>query len=327
MKPGPDKGLWKGMAVAVPISLFLWGLIFLGIAHAATWYVSPSGSDSNAGTLVAPFKTVDYAASRVNPGDTVIAAAGIYYENDQGAGQVGLYVRRGGTSAAPVLFQSATLGGAIIDGNNTVQIGVYISAPYVSVQGFRVRNFTYQGVMTYGANTTLKGNIVNGNGASTTIQLAMGHDGIFAAQNAVNCMIDGNIIYANGRLSLAPASTFGHNDHGVYLCGPNSTVQNNLISGNQAYGIQIAGYVPLPSCLVQNNTILSNQSGIMIWQAGAQGCTIQGNDFVANATYGIDFLGDGGGHIIQGNHFFNNVQGAINPAKAAQWTGTNLVAP
>ena len=107
-------------------------------------------------------------------------------------------------------------------------------------------------------------------------------------------------------------------------------MQNNLIYGNQAYGIQIAGYVSLSNILVQNNTIASEQNagGIVIWQAGAKGCVIQNNTVMNNAGYGLDFFDDGGGHVVQNNTFYGNAAGGIDPSMSAQYTGSNnLVGP
>ena len=45
---------------------------------ATTWYVSPSGSDNNAGTLAAPLATLMKAQSLASSGDTVYLNAGTY---------------------------------------------------------------------------------------------------------------------------------------------------------------------------------------------------------------------------------------------------------
>ncbi len=62
---------------------FLAALIFFALAaaaHAATFHVSPNGSDSNPGTLAAPFRTIQHAADIAQPGDVITVHAGIYRE-------------------------------------------------------------------------------------------------------------------------------------------------------------------------------------------------------------------------------------------------------
>ena len=52
-------------------------------AVAATYYVSPSGSDSNPGSSAQPWRTVQKAANAAAAGDTVMVRAGTYYERVQ----------------------------------------------------------------------------------------------------------------------------------------------------------------------------------------------------------------------------------------------------
>ncbi len=51
-------------------------------AQAATWYVSPSGNDNNAGTLSAPFKNIPAAIEAANPGDEILLRGGNYTSNE-----------------------------------------------------------------------------------------------------------------------------------------------------------------------------------------------------------------------------------------------------
>src|ERR1043165_7653772 len=44
------------------------------------YYVAPNGSDVNAGTINAPFKTITAALNKAVPGDTVLARGGTYNE-------------------------------------------------------------------------------------------------------------------------------------------------------------------------------------------------------------------------------------------------------
>jgi hypothetical protein len=47
-------------------------------AEAADYYVAPTGNDSQAGTLAAPFRTVERAQGTASPGDTVYLRGGVY---------------------------------------------------------------------------------------------------------------------------------------------------------------------------------------------------------------------------------------------------------
>jgi hypothetical protein len=49
-------------------------------AFAATYYVSPSGSDSGTGASSSPFRTINYGAGLLKPGDTLLLRGGIYAE-------------------------------------------------------------------------------------------------------------------------------------------------------------------------------------------------------------------------------------------------------
>lgn len=53
-------------------------LLFASKAHAATYYLSPSGSDTNTGSASSPWKTINKANASVTAGDTVIFKDGTY---------------------------------------------------------------------------------------------------------------------------------------------------------------------------------------------------------------------------------------------------------
>ena len=48
--------------------------------QAKEYHVSPQGSDNNAGTIEAPFKTINRAAQKALPGDVVTVHEGVYRE-------------------------------------------------------------------------------------------------------------------------------------------------------------------------------------------------------------------------------------------------------
>ncbi len=97
-------------------------------APAATFYVSPSGSDAGPGTQSAPFATVQFGAGRLNPGDVLCLRAGAYYES--------VTVNQSGTAAAPITIQSypgetaVLVGSRPVTGPWTVQAGSIYRAPW-----------------------------------------------------------------------------------------------------------------------------------------------------------------------------------------------------
>jgi hypothetical protein len=69
----PPSGLIRRTLAAAPLALLLQTAGF-----ATTYYVSPTGSDSNSGTLSSPFKSITKAQSVASSGDTVYLRGGTY---------------------------------------------------------------------------------------------------------------------------------------------------------------------------------------------------------------------------------------------------------
>jgi len=67
-------------------------------AHAAEYYVAPTGSDSNAGTLAAPFATLQKGADVAVAGDTVYIRGGTYEITAPKTSGAGLTFSKSGTS-------------------------------------------------------------------------------------------------------------------------------------------------------------------------------------------------------------------------------------
>src|SRR3954469_2141539 len=66
-----------------------------GISRAGTVYVSPTGANAGAGGAAAPWKTLQYAADHVGPGDTVSVLPGSY---------AGFDIRHSGAAASRITF-------------------------------------------------------------------------------------------------------------------------------------------------------------------------------------------------------------------------------
>ena len=81
-------------------ALFLILLFVSYSATATTYYIDPSGSNSNNGTMNSPWKTLSYACSRViTAGDIIHINAGTYVESGQSVLAVGVSIEGEGSSS------------------------------------------------------------------------------------------------------------------------------------------------------------------------------------------------------------------------------------
>ena len=82
--------------------------LLTSLADAATYYVSPSGADSENGAAATPWRTLQHGADALQPGDSLILDSGTYREQVQ--------VRRGGTAAKPILISARPGAHVVISG-------------------------------------------------------------------------------------------------------------------------------------------------------------------------------------------------------------------
>lgn len=85
-------------------------LLALPSVWAAEIYVSPSGSDSAAGTLTAPLKSIQSAVSKAVAGDTIYLRAGTYSPTSN------IQITKSGTASARYTLSAYNNENAIIDG-------------------------------------------------------------------------------------------------------------------------------------------------------------------------------------------------------------------
>ncbi|MFD3837776.1 right-handed parallel beta-helix repeat-containing protein [Streptomyces sp. NPDC058642] len=106
----------KHVAASTALTGLLAGFLTLGSAggaHAATdLYVAPNGSDSNAGTLTAPLKTIQRAVDLAQAGTTIQVRGGTY------APSKNLQLLKSGTASQPITLRSYNGERVIIDGEN-----------------------------------------------------------------------------------------------------------------------------------------------------------------------------------------------------------------
>ena len=230
-----------------------------GVPSPTTLHVSPAGSDANAGTARAPFRTIGKAASLVNPGDTVLVGDGVDTDDD-GDGAV-FRVRRGGTPAAPVVFRAANRWKAKLDGQGgrtANGIDFDRGAGFVRIEGFEITGMANAGTLPSGRGSasgidlydgghdvTIVGNHIHDIGrVCTRSSNTNGQVGIFVQQP--NVVIEGNVVHGIGRLFPGErgcrydAGFTGYRtlDHGVYLNGGSHGADGAVVRDNVFYDMQ-----------------------------------------------------------------------------------------
>lgn len=327
------------MAYKRNIIVFLFSLFVLlsapGIAQAAVYYVSTSGSDSGNGSEGSPFRTVAHAVNVMEAGDTTYVKGGVYNESKSA------WFKKSGTASAPIRLLAAPGESPVIDYGSTPGPGggrIFIGtkgtlangAPptgHIQIQGLEIRNGV-TGIMMFNAHDlVISQNWIR----DAKVQGILG--------NGKNILFDGNTISGAGKFEAcaAGALTKGgtsvcNQDHGMYITGSNWVITNNLISNNLFSGIQVAGY---PWCeknetcygggakektdpsfagatnfVIANNTIINNGGpGVILWQPAAGNNKIVNNIFYNNglqhngSTPHISLYGTSGGNVISDNFF------------------------
>ena len=245
----------------------------------ATYYVSPSGSDSATGTFTSPWKTVQKAAtSTLVAGDTVILRGGSYVERVS-------ITNKNGSSTAPITFTSYTGETVKIEQtgvtptSGTRSILTITNSNYIVIKGIEFQNHK-----TSSTSVDVCGIYINGACNGVQIRNNLIHDiwqsnatggnghGIAAYGDSATA-INGLVIYGNEihHCLLGSSETVALNGNVT-----NFTVTNNLIHDCNNIGIDFIGYEGTNS----NASLDRARSGV------CSGNTIYNIDSAYNPAYG-----------------------------------------
>ena len=308
---------------------------YFGAAHAATYYVATTGSDSNPGTEKQPWRTIAYSVDSMVPGDSVYVKGGVYNEET-------IRFRRSGTQSAPIKLLNAPGESPVIHCIDPKQYhrivlhhasGSRFPIGWITIEGFEIRN-CWEGIKGYNIHdSTIRRNWIHHN-------LNQGLLGSGGTRN----LIDRNIFNHNGNFAGCTSCT---KQHGIYANGTAWTITNNLIYDNLGYGIQLNGSAsydsakyPSPEFAVSHNWIIANNTiaynvhrgGMVVWGSTCLNARIENNIFYENAVasssgsgQAIDFTGasNATGITIRNNHAY--ASGSGGQAFTAGTTPTGAV--
>lgn len=261
---------------------------------ARNWYVSSAASSTNtAGTEVSPFNTIQKAADRVAPGDTVFVMTGTSSYTGTGVNVVG--IQRTGTPTRSIIFMPYKTDKPVIAlGNNNFQgFNVLPAAAYIKIQGFEVI----------------------GNNASITLAQARQQPGACEGPNPTaipQARFNGNGISIDGRRggNLRPHHIVVANNN-IHDCAGGGiacletdylTIENNITANTSWYtvygtsGISILNAwnydnnTTTPRIIIRNNRSFGNILFIA-WNIGGTGTNCRffdGNGIILDNNRSVD---------------------------------------
>lgn len=251
----------------------------------ATYYVSNSGNDSNAGTSTGTaWQTITHVnAQTFLPGDSILLQKG-------GTWLEGLIIPSSGSINNPITFSSYGAGvQPILDEATTLGSGW-------TLQGGGFHANTWAVTLTTQPNILLIERIAGVQGASSTTLAAFGQ--WFWAANTLylNSAIDpGSLsvpgvetptrtygIDLNGKnyINISEITILGANYHGVVFSASDTgvTLSSNTITLNGDAGIQSLNLVVATSILISNNIITWNGANGVLALKGVHDWTVQNNN-------------------------------------------------
>lgn len=267
-------------------------LLLVSYAQAADRFVSPTGNNANTGaSLATAWRTVNYAASQVNPGDIVHIADGTYNE--------AITLSRSGTANDYIVFRSTTRWGAKLV-SNTGSDGFAINGNYIEIDGIDLTNPGGHGI---NAENNHHIRILNshlhhcGNSGFTGAWSDFYH----IAGNV--CNNNASLSWYSG-ISIYEAKSIGDNSPGFHIIIRDNISYGNLTAAangphTDGNGIIIDDWnytqnpgVPYPFTALVENNICYNNGGAGIKTCWSDNITIRNNityknntDPVNNGTY------------------------------------------
>lgn len=286
------------------------------------YYVSPTGSDTAAGTKAAPFKTLARAAkAAVKPSTTVWVAPGTY------AG--GIKTTANGTSTGRIYWVSTTKWGAkIVPPSSSTNNNAWDNrGNYVSIIGFDVdgtnsgsgTKWTH-GIYTGGSYGMIQDNHIHHLARSVACTSAGGSAiGVDSYYHGVKTDIVSNVVN-----DIGPAGcTYVQ---GIYV-STSGTIKNNLVYRVGAVGIHL--WHDATDVVITNNTVTSSNFGMVVGggdfyytTAGANNVYVA-NNIIFDNKYGISEQGKTGtSNKYVNNLIYQNPTYNISLRNGLQATGT-----
>ena len=237
--------------------------ISTGVSKSSDRFVATDGSDSNDGSACHPWATLQKASNAAQPGWTIHIMAGTYQLSST------LSTSNSGTASAPITFvgdgyslASRNWPAKIVYNGTTDNTVWSITGAYVTIEGIDLSSnyaIPENGIKSSAAYTVVKNSHIH------NIMYDGGGGCVVGGQGADYMSVLNNEL---GYCGTSIGNVAGKHQHGIYLHGYYSTVQNNLIyrvSGTcihlYSYGAGHPNQEPWHS-IITNNTVFYCGKGI-----------------------------------------------------------------
>jgi hypothetical protein len=253
----------------------------LGVtASAATYYLSPGGSDSNAGSSSLPWKTFKFAIPKLRAGDTLMLRDGTY--NESNSGYPNIYCGSNavnGTASQPITLRAENERRAFIKGDGSAYPIFMTKCAYWTIHGLRFEGGDFA------SSTVENGHTVSINQSNNIIfrrnlvrfNNRYKNGAIVSLQGSINSLIEENEVYSYHRNGIGGGSKITYRRN--YINSRNyADISGGLVSTAPTMGD--SGYIFYPSSdnLVENNISEGNSHGFDLQATG----TTNNNQFYGN---------------------------------------------
>jgi MYXO-CTERM domain-containing protein len=242
---------------------------------AGTYHVSERGNDDGPGSERQPWKTLQHAAERVQPGDTVVVEPGTYD---------GFELERSGRADARIRFVART--GALVDRGPEQGSRDNINlegASYVDIEGFEVTSAWRAGIRAVECqHVRVRGNHVHDNGVwgvftgfcddllveNNVLSGSRRQHGLYVSNSPKRPVIRGNRIFGNRQAGIHLNGDASEGREGMVI---DPLVENNLIHDNGKAGAAGINCDGCRGAVFRNNILHDNHAnGITLYRIDAR---------------------------------------------------------
>jgi PKD repeat protein len=212
------------------------------------YYVAPYGDDTNPGTEVLPFRSIQRAVEMVQAGSIVYIRSGTYGE---------FSINRSGSPGHPIIFRAFPGETPIVQASSNAFSGIIINRQsHIILDGFVVQGGEHEGILIDGPNASFN-QILNCDVSQA------GTNGILIWNQSYNNVVKNCRVHNNSLRNWPRGSVYRHNDFwggGLTVAGG---CMNNIFEENYVYwnhGEGVSSYNAAHGTTIRRNVIADNWS-------------------------------------------------------------------